>query len=238
MQNYTDILEALAQISKKLDNPKVENRSEDIKDLCAALAIAQAEMPVGGNNKTNPYFMRKYTDFAEVVQVSRPSLSKNGLSVIQQIVTNEDGQSILHTILCHASGQWIESKNRIVPPKNDIQTLFSYITSIKRIAYSALVGVTVYHEDDDGEEAMANARDIFARGVSTSKYNPKEESYETISKDQLDELEYELQGEIDLAESVMDRLAIQSLADMPKTKYSSSLIEIRRIKHARKLIKK
>jgi hypothetical protein len=154
------------------------------------------------------------------------------------MITNADGQSLLNTILCHSSGQWIESQSRIIPPKSDIQALFSYLTTLKRMAYSAICGVAVIHEDDDGEEAMASAQEIIAKGVSVSKYDPKTQSYETITKEQLMELEYELDGNADLAENVLDVLKIQSLADMPKNKYDFSVRQIRRIKHEAKNARK
>lgn len=235
MKMEEKILDLLHEILQKIDNLKQAscNRSEETQELFAALSKAQLEMPIAGLNKTNPYFMLPYADLAEIVRVSRPALAKNGLSVMQQILTTDEGQSILHTILCHSSGQWIESQNRIIPPKNDIQTLASYITSLKRIAYAALVGVVVADEDDDGEIAMVNAREIIAKGPSINSYNPKAQSHDTITKEQLQELEYELADWPDLAEEVMDQLKIQSLADMPKTKYHASVTRIRKIKGIR-----
>jgi len=211
---------------------KERNRSADLKELFAALAKAQAEMDLAQMDRENPYFKSKYADLASIIKASRPSLTKNGLSVIQQILPNDDGQNILHTMLCHASGQWIESRMRIVPPKNDIQTLGSYITYLKRYSYASLVGITGRDEDDDGEIAMVQARDIIAKGPST-KYNPKEESYETITKEQLDELEYELSEYPDLAEEVMDKMRIQSIADLPKSKFRAAVTRIREIKRTR-----
>lgn len=224
----TQIAELIAK-STRCERP---DRSADLTNLFTALAKAQAEMQTAGLSKENPYFKSRYADLAEVVRASRPSLTKHGLSVMQQILTNEDGQQILYTILGHNSGQFIESRMRIVPPKNDIQTLGSYITYLKRYSYAALVGLVATDEDDDGEVAMIAARDIVAKGPST-KYNPKDQSFETISKDQLDELEYELAEYPDLAEEIMDKMRIQSLSDLPKNKYQISLHRIREIKNLR-----
>lgn len=212
--------------------PKDEYRSSEVKDLFAALAKAQGDMPAASLNKTNPYFKSRYADFSEIVKASRPSLTKNGLGVLQEIKITEDGQSVLHTILTHASGQWIESRMRIIPPKNDIQSISSYVTYLKRLCYASLIGVAIGEDDDDGEVAMANAREIIAKGPSNA-YNPKEQSHDTITKEQLEELEYELQSCPDLAEEIMDKLRLQSLADMPKTKYHISVQRIREIKGIR-----
>lgn len=238
---YVALLEVINRLSAKVDkviashaasSPEQAYRSPELKDLFGAMAKAQNEMQSANLNKENPYFKSRYADFAEIVRASRPALTKNGLAVFQEIKITEDGQSVLHTLLSHASGQWIESRMRIVPPKNDIQSISSYVTYLKRLCYASLIGVAIGEEDDDGEVAMANARQIIAKGPSNA-YNPKEQSLDTITKEQLQELEYELADNPDLAEEIMDKLRLQSLADMPKTKYHVSVQRIREIKGVR-----
>lgn len=235
---------ALEQIIKQLSDQigtlipsfpaRYQNRSIEVKELFTAMAKAQGEMSIAHHNKENPYFKSSYADLAEIVCASRPALTKNGLCVMQQICQKEDGSNILHTILTHSSGQWIESTMRILPSKPDVQSLQSYLTYIKRSAYASLVGVVVSDEDDDAERAVATERETFAKGVAlNTKYNPREESYEAISKDQLDEMDYELAGFADVAEQVLEGLKLQNLADMPKSKYHVSMKRIREIKQAR-----
>ena len=209
--------------------------SADVKEISAAFAKAQGEFPVIGMNRENPYFKSNYTDLDLIVRSIRPSLSKNGLSFTQQIQMTEDGATMLHTRLRHCSGQWIESRNRVIPAKNDQQTYGSALTYQKRYALMALLGLTTSQDlaDDDAEVAMVSARDIIAKGPST-KYNPKEQSFEPVTKEQLEELEYELSEVPDLAEEIMDKMKIQSLADLPKSKYQVSLQRIREIKEARR----
>lgn len=234
INTYEILLSRIEKLEARLQVASKASRSEDLKDLFAALAKAQAEMQTAGLNSENPYFKSSYADLAEVVRVSRPSLAKNGLSVMQQILPNDDGQNILHTILAHNSGQWIESRMRILPSKPDVQSLASYITYIRRYSYAALIGVTVSSEDDDAERDVATSREAFAKGVAiNTKYNPREESYESITKEQLDEVLYELEGHSDIAEQVLEGLKIQNLSDIPKSKYSVSMRRIREIKQAR-----
>lgn len=231
MESYK--IEILAAIEKLIKETRSQQqaRSSEVNELFAALAKAQAEMHVAGLGNVNPYFKSKYADLATLVKASRPALTKFGLSVTQQILPNEDGQNILITILGHSSGQWIESRMRILPPKTDIQTFGSYITYLRRYSYGALIGIVSSAEDDDGEQAMVDSRDIMAKGVAlNAKYDPRTQSSETISKDQLDELEYELAEYPDLADMVLDGLKIQSLADMPKSKYRASIERVREIK--------
>lgn len=233
LQSIAELSALIRSLESKLETQKVESRSVDLKDLFTALAKAQGEMQIARKRSENPYFKNKYADLEEMVTASRPALSKYGLSVLQQTTNNSDGQSILHTILAHSSGQWISSEMKILPPKADVQTLGSYITYLKRYSYASLIGVVSSNEDDDGEIAVATERELFAKGAATNDYKSKNESYETVSKDQLDELEYELKDYADIAEEVLNKMQIQSLADMPKSKFRASIERIRAIKTLR-----
>ena len=227
-----------AVIAKIETQPKlfeIPYRSDEIKELATALAKAQGEFVVAGLNKENPYFKSRYADLTSVIGAARPALTKNGLSVVQNIIAHLSGENVLHTLLLHSSGQWIESRMRILPPKNDIQTISSYTTYLKRLSFSSLLGITTGDEDDDAEQAIATQRETFAKGTAlNTKYNPREDNTgEVVSVDQLTELEYELKEYPDIAEMVMDGLKIQSIADIPKNKYSAAIRRIREIKQLR-----
>jgi hypothetical protein len=210
------------------------NESSDLKELFTALAKAQAEMKIAGLSSENPFFKSRYADLADIVRASRPALTKYGLSVIHQILPNEDGASMLHCILCHSSGQFIRTTMRILPVKNDIQSLGSCITYLKRYTYMAICGVICSDDDDDGELVMSSVREDMKKGTSlTMKYNPKDESHVTITKEQLDELEYELSEYTDITEMVLNGLKIHALADMPKSKFITAINRIREIKDSR-----
>ena len=231
------ILDKIKELSQQVESLKglkktpEPTKSEKLKELFTALAKAQGEMKSAQLSSENPYFKSKYADLNELIKTSRPALSKNGLSVIQQILPNEDGQNILHTLLCHSSGEWISTQMKILPPKSDIQSMGSYITYLRRYSYASLVGITTADEDDDGEIAVATERKLYAKGTALNlKYNPKENKYETITKEQLSELEYELAKYSDIAEQILDGFKIQSLADMPKAKYMPAITRIREIK--------
>lgn len=210
------------------------NRSAEINELVTALAKAQAEYNMAFTNKENPYFKSRYADHTEHVKATRPALTKYGLSVDQSLVNNEDGQVVLVTTLSHASGQWKESRLKVIPPKNDIQSFGSHLAYLKRHTYSSLVGSVVDTDDDDGEKSVATQREVYAKGTAiNTKYNPRENTGQTITKEQLEELEYELGDYDDITEQVLDGLKIQNLADMPKDKFLISIKRIREIKNAR-----
>jgi hypothetical protein len=194
-----------------------------MNELFAALAKAQASMLVADNTSANPHFKHKYADLTQLVKASRPALTENGLSVIQRVVYIE-GVAYLESILCHSSGQSISSSIAITPQKNEIQSMGSYLSYLRRYSYSALVGVvTQDEEDDDGEVAM---------GRLPEKAGEKQ-PYEKISKDQLDQLEYELQGHADIAEEFISKMNLAKLTDLPKYLFIKSIERIRTHKAAK-----
>lgn len=132
--------------------PEDKIMSDSIDQLATALAKAQGEMPPAIKNSKNPFFKSMYADFEAIVAASRPALVKYGLSVTQPPHIDVDGYLI--TLLLHASGQWIKSKAKYNPPKNDVQSLSSYNTYLKRMCYTNIVGVATADNDDDGEAAM------------------------------------------------------------------------------------
>lgn len=224
-KNIGILSERMDKASKMLSTmcvPRFE--SDDLNELFEALAKAQSEMKIAKQDSTNPFFKSTYADLASVVKASRESLSKNGLSVIQRIVPNGGSTSYLHTRLCHSSGQWMESRMLISPPRQDIQTVGSYITYLRRYTYAAIVGVVASEEDDDAEEVMKKPRES---GETEQK---KEKS---ISKAQLEVLAGELEGYEDVLESLLKGFKINKLSDLPCKKYTLCIDRIREIKRAK-----
>ena len=235
---YDTIIELLTNLKDLIKiNLNLSSRSYDINELSAALAKAQSEIAIACRNSENPFFRSRYADLAQVVTVSRPALSKNGLSVTHQIDYQSDtGANILCTTLLHTSGQWIASKVKIMPAKGDIQSFGSAITYLKRYSYAALVGVVSSDEDDDGESEMSEVREEKKRGTKLNYdyKRKKEDSYESITKDQLEEIRYELAEHPEVAEDVLEGFKIESLSDIPKSKFLVTIQRIREIILARK----
>lgn len=234
------VLEELRQISIRLEDLKVVNTktpqrpytSPEVNKLYEALAKAQTDIGLADKDSENPYFKSRYANLASFVKASRAALTKNGLAIIHRVEQNDDGANILVCTLGHASGQYVESRLRILPVKNDVQSFGSYMTYLRRYSYVAICGMADI--DDDGEAAVAETREVYAKGTALStKYTGKEESLETLSKDQIEEMEYELAEFPDIAEQVLEALHIQSIADIPKSKYRPAIERIRRIKAAR-----
>lgn len=217
------ILDLEIKLLKIEENKLNSSRSFELNELFSALAKAQGEMNTAGLTANNPFFKSKYADLAEIVKASRPALTKNGLCVIQQIRMNEEGLHVLHTLLAHSSGQWIETRMKINPAKNDIQGLGSYISYIRRYSYAALVGVVVSDEDDDGEAVVAPERN-----------KPFIQRHDgTIIPEQVHELQYELEGHPDIVQMIYEKLSISALDQIQKSQFLNVIKRIREIKQAR-----
>jgi hypothetical protein len=67
------------------------NKSESITHLAAALAKAQAEMPVAVLDATNPFLKNKYATLGSVITASRPVLAKHKLSLVQFPISGGSG---------------------------------------------------------------------------------------------------------------------------------------------------
>lgn len=250
MEEFSDevthehIINLLRDISGKIDSlqsgvrvgsPDGSFSSLEMGELFTAMAKSQAEMPFSMKYKENLFWSELYEDLPSLIQASRPSLTKNGLAVIQQILPNTDGASYLHTILAHSSGQWIKSVLRIVPPKDDIQSFKSHLDMLKRNAYSAIVGVVSLHDDDDGEASMENVRSELEKGTSIAHlYGKKSKFADTITSEQLEQIEEAIGEFTDIAQTILAKKKIQTLADLPKSDFSMILRQARRQSNLRK----
>jgi hypothetical protein len=149
----------------------VATRSEQINELAAALAKAQAEITAAEEDRTakvqsdRANYTYGYATLASVWDACRGPLSKHGLSVVQTPVaqygrasenerdrrTNESACVTVTTLLLHQSGQWIESVLTLNADGTTPQKIGSAITYARRYALSSMVGVAP--DDDDGADA-------------------------------------------------------------------------------------
>lgn len=233
-EKIADLQAQLRSAESRIEDQERPMQSEQINEYATALAKAQAEFNMASLNAINPYFKMEYADYLALIEATRPALTRNGLSVDQRLNLKKDGQMIMYTDVMHSSGQFKSSVVRILPKNNDEQKIRSCVIYMMRLAYESHLGITCRGADDDAEEAVAETRDLAAKGVALNQnYKAKESSYETVTKEQLEELEYELRKYPDIATMVMDTLRIQSLADMPKDKFRVSANRIREISAAR-----
>jgi len=244
MNEFKEIIDNLKDLKAYIDEQvglasnltrDEQYQSKEINELAEALAAAQGEYPLIPFNRTNASWSDEYSDLDIILRYIRPMLSKNRLAITQWTKLTQDGQTILHTELMHASGQWKGSRIKIVPSRNDIKSFDSALADYRRHQAKNLLGVALEGDpkDDDGEIDMAIAYEEAASGASNKLVRTKE-SFECITKEQLDELEYELNGYPDLAEELLLNYHLRALGDMPKTKFKFAVEQIRKFKNYRK----
>lgn len=136
------------------------NTSEQINEIAAALAKAQAAMKPAVKDANNPAFKSKYADLTSVWEACRGPLSANGIAALQD-VTMLDGKVAVTTRLVHSSGQWLEFGPLPVPSaKADAHGVGSATSYARRYALSAAVGIVA--DDDDGNGAVGHQAPVQA----------------------------------------------------------------------------
>jgi hypothetical protein len=124
-----------------------------MKNLVSALIKFQKEVPVIPKNKINPFFNSYYAELSTVIDTCSPVLNKHGLAVVQTLkILPESQDNALVTILCHESGETLES-HIYLPKIMDSQKLTASITYLRRSAYLAITGL-VADSDDDGNSLV------------------------------------------------------------------------------------
>ena len=128
--------------------------SEQINEIAAALAKAQAVMVTAAKDSTNPHYKSRYADLASVRDACRP-LADVGIAIVQGCRTvTEDGTTSaeVETRFLHTSGQWLTDVLRVPVSKVDAQGCASAMTYARRIGLAGLAGIAP--ADDDGEAAV------------------------------------------------------------------------------------
>ena len=222
------IEERATQIAKLYQQDKYQ--SDETDKLALALSKAQGKMKPIVFNQENPYLGLGYADLSSILLNIRAPLEEFELSLEQKRVLRNDGAIELHTILRHSSGQWSASRARIVAKRDDIKAFESALNAEKRMEILALLNIAITNDpmDDDAEIAMADARMIIAKGPST-KYNPREQSKERITKEQLEEIEYIIGDYVDIGETLLENMGLLSLADLPKSQFHAVSMKAKEI---------
>lgn len=126
-------------------------RSDELKDLIAALTKAQGAMPSVPKDANNPHFNSPYATLDAVWDAVRGPLTSNGLAVVQTVQPHQ-ASWVLLTTLYHTSGQWISGITPLLLDKQTGQGLGSAMTYSRRYALMAICGVAPA-DDDDGNAA-------------------------------------------------------------------------------------
>lgn len=146
----------------------MNDQSESINELAAALAKAQGEIVGALKDSKNPFFKSNYADLASCWDACRAQLSKNALAVIQTTKCR-DGQVFVVTTLTHSSGQWIRGELPVKAKDDGAQAQGSGITYARRYALAAIVGLAQI--DDDAEAAQGRASNAGVSDTQAAKNN-------------------------------------------------------------------
>jgi hypothetical protein len=145
--------------------------SEQLADLAAALAKAQAEITAPKKShtahvptKTGGSYDYSYSTLDELIEVLRVPLSKNGLSFYQHTESRDRSVGV-ETIILHASGQSLRTGFVTLPAGDTAQSFGSAHTYARRYSLGAAFGVCP-ESDDDGNEASRTSKASSSRAVN------------------------------------------------------------------------
>ena len=127
--------------------------SENIGNLAAALAAAQAELldPAADQSATIPGkdgkagFSYKYADLAGYLPKARPVLGKHGLAITQGVSSWENGITVTTMLLHGDSDEWLRESLSMLAGGNP-QSVGGVITHARRYSLAPLLGLAT--EDD------------------------------------------------------------------------------------------
>jgi len=236
-QQLSDIDASISNLGQKLEYLRTERifngeySSIQLNELANALCLAQSEFPeIGKNRKGHNY---KYADIDAIMNELRPILTKNSLCVIQQERVLQDSSTILHTILMHKSGQWIESRKKVIVLKspNEHQAYGSALTYYRRYSLMSLLGITISNDtiDDDGDYRKPTYTTPAPTPAPTN--TPKQPEV-FINSTQASNIIYELDGYPEIHDRILEILKIEKIGEIPAKYYEATVKQIRNIKES------
>ena len=140
-------------------------KSEDISELAKAMIGFHKKLSPIAKNKKNPFFNSKYVGLPDILELVRPILCENNLSISQLLSSSAEGDPVITTMLMHSSGQYINSSFIVTveptttkkdqTPRKRAQGIGSATTYGKRYSLCAVLGIAEV-EDDDANYASGN----------------------------------------------------------------------------------
>lgn len=125
-------------------------RSESVSNIAPAILKAQREIGSAVKGASNPFFKSKYADLGAVMEACKEAFNKNGISILQPVLTDENNMTFVQTVLLHESGEFISSNMKIaVKTENDPQAQGSAISYARRYSLQSMAFIPA--EDDDAE---------------------------------------------------------------------------------------
>ncbi len=184
------------------------NRSEQIGDLIAALAKAQAEFTpafkeseaiVKGTSKktgANYEYKYNYADLAANISAVRPALNKHGIALMQFDDTDLQHQTASVTTALHYGEQWI-SQTAQAPASGiagfDLDSISSCWTKLRRYTLQALCGLA---SEDDDARVLAGANDHPIQKTASQVQDEARQRAKEMEQPAVDQGPFKLTGDI------------------------------------------
>jgi hypothetical protein len=130
--------------------------------IAAALARAQATYKTAEKNGYNPHFKSSFATLEDLIDASRESLTREGISVTQFPESMDDKDYLVTTLMHNKSDEIITSKIRLyMKDPTNVQQFGSTMTYLKRYVYASICGIAASECDDDGNgEPVINENQV------------------------------------------------------------------------------
>lgn len=131
--------------------------SDQTNELFAAIARAQSEFPAIPKNQEvevkkdgRSLYKFKYADLTQIIDSTRPCLTKNGISFTQSMVRDDLLGMGFVTRLMHSSGQWCETGfvPAVLSERSGMKDVAGVTTYGKRLSLSQALGVSADEDID------------------------------------------------------------------------------------------
>ncbi len=237
------LLDRFSEIEKLIVSLKpVSLKLPQRNELYTALAKAKLEYKNVRFNRENSFNKQVYADLDLIQKATNIALATQGLVFIQE-PRDIDGVTFLFSTLGHSSGQRLVCKNRLIVPgytgaKSDLQRFGEALAYLKRQVAQSMLGIVANNDPEDNDDADASETQYTNESRRSLAGDTKPAHVdqgiftERITRDQLDDLYYELQDYPVMTQSLLKGLEIKELSDMPKAKYHAQMQHIRKQKIA------
>lgn len=164
-----DVDQSIVPAMPETQDGRTLRTSEEIDQLCAALAKAQGQCEEAVKDSANPFFSSTYANMASVLRVTRKPKADNGLGIVTLPGPRLKFRQAFITRITHSSGQWMEDtfSLELTPQKTKVgedqhgngqydwritsQCSGSAMTYARR--YAEMAWMDLGTEDDDGHAA-------------------------------------------------------------------------------------
>jgi hypothetical protein len=206
--------------------------SETVSKVYGALAKAQGSYKILIPNQDEAG--GRFANLEAILKATREALSSNGLAFYQYIDLLDEGSgaTLLKSMVCHESGEYVSSCARIVSQPTFRET-FNAIECYRRLHALLLLGIAPSPldpalKDDGGVEE-------FDKETLKAIRKPKEAKQrgqfgDVITNDQYELLMSELEGFDEITKSVHKFYGISTVADLPKSEFFITQARIRNLK--------